>query len=56
MLELKNTHPNQELWNGSENEIKCKKDETTAILCQAVNLVENLAKYYTVTEKIKSFC
>lgn len=54
MLELKNIHPNQELWNGSE--IKCKRVETTAILCQAVNLGENLAKYYTVTEKIKSLC
>lgn len=32
-----------------------ERSETTAVLCQAVNLGENMAKYYTVTKKI-SLC
>lgn len=34
--------------------MKCyERSETAAILCQAFNLGENLAKYCTVTKKIK---
>lgn len=34
--------------------MKCYEgSETTATLCQAVNLGENLAKFYIVTKKIK---